>query len=122
MTQTISDDFQAAKPQRSLMALLDFLTAFDGVWGEEPLLAVSSKGLPIPFVLWSSTRFGAVVVARLRTGYTPLLKAYANQLDTTVDPKCPGSGWWSQTAAILWRTVPTAVGSFHQPGQRAGAC
>ncbi len=31
----------------------------------------------------------AVLLARLGVGHTPLLKAYANQFDTTVDPKCP---------------------------------
>ncbi len=35
-----------------------------------------------------STRRDAVLLPRLRAGHTPLLKAYANQLDTTVDPKC----------------------------------
>ncbi len=52
ITQTISDGFQAAKPQRSLMALLDFSKAFDRVWREELLLAASPKVLPIPFALW----------------------------------------------------------------------
>ncbi len=36
-----------------------------------------------------STRRDAVLVARLRAVHTPLLKAYANQLDITVDSKCP---------------------------------
>ncbi len=39
----------------------------------------------------------SVLLARLRTGHTPLLKAYANQLDTTVDPKCPSCGEEPQT-------------------------
>ncbi len=52
ITQTISDGFQAAKPQRSLMAILDFSKAFDRVWNEELLLAASSKGIPIPFARW----------------------------------------------------------------------
>ncbi len=52
ITQIISDGFQVAKPQRSLMALLDFSKAFDRVWREEVLLAASSNGLPIPFVRW----------------------------------------------------------------------
>ncbi len=52
ITQTISDGFQAAKPQRNLMALLDFSKAFDRVWKEELLLAASSKGIPIPFARW----------------------------------------------------------------------
>ncbi len=49
ITQTTSDDFQASKPQRSLMALHDFSKAFNQVWREELLLAPSPKGLPIPF-------------------------------------------------------------------------
>ncbi len=39
-----------------------------------------------------STRRDAVLLARLRAGHTPFLKAYANQLDTIVDPKCPSCG------------------------------
>ncbi len=52
ITQTNSDGFQAAKPQGSLMALLDFSKAFDRVWKEELLLAASSKGIPIPCARW----------------------------------------------------------------------
>ncbi len=36
-----------------------------------------------------STRRAAVLLVRLRAGRTPILKAYANQLDTAVDAKCP---------------------------------
>ncbi len=35
ITQTISDGFQAAKPQRSLMAFLDFSRAFARVFREK---------------------------------------------------------------------------------------
>ncbi len=67
----------------------------------------------------------------------PLLKANANQLDTAVEPKGPNCGEEPQTAetltAAVWkrysteiatirRTIPTALGSYHQPGQRASAC
>ncbi len=48
IAQTISDSFQAAKPQRSLMAPLDFSKAFDRVWREELLLAKSSFRTPSP--------------------------------------------------------------------------
>ncbi len=51
---TISDGFQVAKPQRSLMALLDFSKAFDRAWREGLLHVVSAKGLPIPFSRWLS--------------------------------------------------------------------
>ncbi len=44
ITQTISDGFQAAKPQRNLMVFPDFLKAIDRVWREELLLAASSNG------------------------------------------------------------------------------
>ncbi len=39
IAQTISDGFQADKPQHSLMALLDFSKVFDRVWREELLPA-----------------------------------------------------------------------------------
>ncbi len=37
----------------------------------------------------TSNRADAVLLARLRTGHTPLLKAYANLLDPFADPLCP---------------------------------
>ncbi len=37
----------------------------------------------------ASTRRNAVLLVRLRAGYTPLPKAYANQIDTAVHHKCP---------------------------------
>ncbi len=52
ITQTICGGFQAAKQQRSLMALLDFSKAFYRVWREEILLAASFNGLPIPYDRW----------------------------------------------------------------------
>ncbi len=84
-----------------------------------------------------SSRRDAVLLARRRAGHTPLLKAYANQIDTTVDPKCPSCGEEPQTVEhwlqrfskrcstetkTIRRTIPTALGSYHQPGQRASAC
>ncbi len=36
-----------------------------------------------------NNRADAVLVAHLRVGRTPLLKAYANLLDTSADPLCP---------------------------------
>ncbi len=52
ITHAISNGFRAAKPQRSLMAHIDFSKAFDRVWREELLPAASSMGLPIPFARW----------------------------------------------------------------------
>ncbi len=37
----------------------------------------------------TSNRADAVLLARLRSGHTPLLKAYANLLDPSADPLCP---------------------------------
>ncbi len=52
ITQTLSDGFQATKPQRSLKALLAFSKAIFRVWRVKRLLAALSKGLPIPFARW----------------------------------------------------------------------
>ncbi len=37
----------------------------------------------------TSNQADAVLLARLRAGHTPLLKAYANHLDPSADPLCP---------------------------------
>ncbi len=37
----------------------------------------------------TSNRADAVLLACLRAGHTPLLKAYANLLDPSADPLCP---------------------------------
>ncbi len=37
----------------------------------------------------TTNRVDAVLLARLRAGHTPLLKAYANLLDPSADPVCP---------------------------------
>ncbi len=37
----------------------------------------------------TSNRADASLLARLRAGHTPLLKAYANLLDPSADPLCP---------------------------------
>ncbi len=49
------------------------------------------------------------LLARLRAGHTPLLKAYANQLDTAVDPKCPSCGEEPQTVENWLQRHPNAV-------------
>ncbi len=56
-----------------------------------------------------STRRDAVLLVHLRAGHTPLLKAYANQLDTTVDPKCPSCGEEPQTVEHWLQRCPNAV-------------
>ncbi len=56
-----------------------------------------------------STRRDAVLLALLRAGVTPLLKAYANQLDATVDLKFPGCGEEPQTQGHWLQRCPNAV-------------
>ncbi len=56
-----------------------------------------------------STRQDAVLLAPLRAGHIPFLKAYANQLDTTVDPKCTCRGEEPQTVEHWLQRCPNAV-------------
>ncbi len=56
-----------------------------------------------------TTRRNAVLLARLRAGHTPLLKAYANQLNMTVEPKCPGCGEEPQIVEHWLQRCPSAV-------------
>ncbi len=42
--QTISDGYQATKPKRTVLNLLDFSKAFDRVWKEDLLLRAVDKG------------------------------------------------------------------------------
>ncbi len=62
----------------------------------------------------ASTRHDGVLLARLRAGHIPLLKAYANQLDTTVDPKGPSCGEEPQTVEHWLQRCPNAVALRHQ--------
>ncbi len=50
-----------------------------------------------------------VLLTRQRAGHTPLLKAYDNQLDTTVDPKCPICGEEPQTVELWLQRCPNGV-------------
>ncbi len=54
-------------------------------------------------------RHDTVLPARLQVGHTPLLKAYANQLDTAADPKCPSCGEEPQTVEHWLQRCPNAV-------------
>ncbi len=56
-----------------------------------------------------STRRDTVLLARLRDGHTPIVEAYANQLDTTVDPKCPSCGEEPQTVEHWLRRCLNAI-------------
>ncbi len=52
VTQTISDEYQATTPKRTVPTLLDFSKAFDRVWKEDLLLRAVNKGLPLTFDKW----------------------------------------------------------------------
>ncbi len=52
VTQTTSDGYQATKPKRTFLTLLDFSKAFDRVWKEDLLLRAVDKDLPLFFAKW----------------------------------------------------------------------
>ncbi len=56
-----------------------------------------------------STILDAVLLACLRADHTPRLKPYANQLDTTVNPKFPSCGEEPQNAERWLQRCPYAV-------------
>jgi ribonuclease HI len=64
LSQSISDGFQARKPLRTVLALLDFSKAFDTVWRSRLLDGMLAKGVPRRYVQWVSgflrNRRGAV--------------------------------------------------------------
>ena len=65
LSQDISDGFQRAPSQRTVLALLDYSRAFDRVWREELLEKLMQVGLPRRFVAWIAgflrNRLGRVV-------------------------------------------------------------
>ena len=50
----ISDGFQQRKPQRAVMALLDYSKAYDRTWRERLLLKISELGAPQQIIRWIS--------------------------------------------------------------------
>ncbi len=52
LTQSISDGYQATRPKKNVLALLDYSKASDRVWREEPLIGAIGKGLPITYAQW----------------------------------------------------------------------
>ncbi len=52
VTQTISEGYQASKPGRTVLALLDFSKVFDRIWKEDLLLRAVDKGLPLTLAKW----------------------------------------------------------------------
>ncbi len=77
----------------------------------------------------TSNRADAILVARLRAGHTPLLKAYANLLDPSAHPLCPLCKEEPQTiehwlrrcprldakTKHLWKSFSTPQGPHHRP-------
>ncbi len=51
----------------------------------------------------------------LRSGHTPLLKAYADQIDTAGDPKCPICGEEPQTVEHWLQRGPLRQQLFGEP-------
>ncbi len=74
-------------------------TASTAIW-----CSPTSLLIPVSFNCWLTAR-PSVLLARLRTSHTPLLKTYAYQLDTTVDPICPNCGDKPQISGF--RSAPT---------------
>ncbi len=69
----------------------------------------------------TSNQADAVLLARLRAGHTPLLKAYANLLDPSADPLCPLCKDEPQAMEHLLRWCPrlaaTRQNIFGSPSQ-----
>ncbi len=70
----------------------------------------------------TSNRADAILLARLRAGHTPLLKAYANLVDPSADPLCPLCKEEPQTIEHWLRRCPrldatrqNIYGSFSLP-------
>ncbi len=52
LTKSISDGYQATKPKKTVLVLLDYSKAFDRVWREDLLFRAIDKGLQISYVQW----------------------------------------------------------------------
>ncbi len=52
ITQLISDGYQATKPKKTDLALLNYSKAFDRVWGEDLFIRAIGKDLPITYGQW----------------------------------------------------------------------
>ncbi len=52
LTLSISDGYQATKPKKTVLALLDYSKAFDRVWREDLLIREIDKGHPISYAQW----------------------------------------------------------------------
>ncbi len=52
LTQSTSDGYQAIKPKKTVLTLLDYSKVFDRVWREDLLIRAIDKGLPITYAQW----------------------------------------------------------------------
>ena len=52
VTQTIFDAFEKPKPERAVLALLDFQKAYDRVWKDALLAKLGRLGVPAHVVKW----------------------------------------------------------------------
>ena len=52
LSQSVFDGFQCKKPERTVLALLDFSKAYDTVWKADLLATMLEKGVPPRFVQW----------------------------------------------------------------------
>jgi hypothetical protein len=53
LSQAISDGFQAKKPANwTVLALLEFLKAYNKVWRADLLATMLRKGVPVRYVRW----------------------------------------------------------------------
>ncbi len=51
-TQSIGDQYQATKPKKTVLALLDYSKAFGRAWRKDLLIRAIGKGLPIAYAQW----------------------------------------------------------------------
>ncbi len=52
LTLLICDGYQATKPKKAVLSLLDYPKAFDRVWREDLIIRAIDKGLPISYAQW----------------------------------------------------------------------
>ncbi len=52
LLQSISDGYQATKPKKTVLVLLDYSKAFDRVWREGLLIRTIDKGPSIAYAQW----------------------------------------------------------------------
>ncbi len=86
LSQSISDGYKATMPKKIVLAILDYSSAFDRVWGEDLLIRAIHKGLAITNAPWLRDFLS------IATGY----------LGQRKDPSSPNESFSQKPA---WRTV-----------------